>query len=253
MPKSLTLTLTQPSYALLAAAWQWLLDALFPRRCVGCRRWGSWCCAACLASLSFPRQLHCPGCQNVSPLGEWCQDCVAGQALRGLWCTQNYANPLLRNMIRALKYEGLTELAVPLGRLLSATLTTYGLPPAWHEVPRERWYLTPVPLAPRRERQRNFNQTELLAQAVSTTTNLALASVLQRVHSTKPQSELAQDEQRHSNVRGAFALQSDAQVAGNAYILVDDVYTSGATMEECARVLRAAGAREVWGLTVAKG
>lgn len=245
-------TATQLRAPLLVRGARWLQDALFPRSCLGCGKNGAWCCPACFASLTFRRQLTCPTCGEVSELGSFCARCQGGHALAGLWPAQPYGNPLVRGMVRALKFEGLTELVPKLGELLLATLRTYALPPAWHAVPHERWYLTPVPLHPRRLRGRGFNQAELLARYVSERGNLALALVLTRTRSTKAQSELA-DEVRTKNVVDAFKLIHGTNLSGNAFILVDDVYTSGATMEECAKVLKAGGAAEVWGLVVAKG
>lgn len=245
-------TLTLNSSSILKYPWRWLVDALFPRACLSCGRVGTWCCPTCFASLTFRRQLTCPACGEVSELGSWCFGCQQGQALAGLWAAQPYGNPLVRNMIRELKFKGLSELVPTLGQLLTATLRTYELPPAWHAVPREQWFLCPVPLHPRRMRGRGFNQAELLAKYVSEHADLALAPVLRRPRNTRAQSKL-DDEARTKNVTGAFKLAKGANVAGHAYILVDDVYTSGATMAECAKVLKAAGAAEVWGLVVAKG
>lgn len=252
MPTAAT-SLTQTSYSLLGGALHWLEDAFFPRRCLGCGRWGAWCCPACLASLTFRRMLACPACGTVSELGAFCESCRGQHTLQGLWSAQPYGNPLVRAMVRAVKFEGVTELIPTLGNLLTATLRTYALPPAWHHVPRERWYLTPIPLYHHRARTRGFNQAALLAAYVGDQSSLAVASVLSRVRATNPQSELTRDEERLRNVAGSFAVALNTPVAGNAYILIDDVYTSGATMNECARVLVAAGAAEVWGLTVAKG
>lgn len=239
------------SYTLLKPL-AWLTDALFPRTCLGCGSLGSYLCASCSGSLTFPRELGCPTCGEKNALGEFCERCLSDGALRGVWVTQNYGNPLVKNLIQAFKYDYLTELAAPLGGLLSATLETYHLPPAWHEVPREHWHLTPIPLSSKRLRERGFNQAALLSERVSAASGLAQADVLQRLHSTKPQSKLTPEE-RAQNVLGAFRLRNNDNLRGNAYILVDDVYTSGSTLSECARLLTAHGAREVWGLVVAKG
>ena len=244
--------LTRTSYPILVRVGTWLTDALFPRRCLGCRSYGSYCCTACLASLHFPRQLACPSCGAPNELGAFCSDCESGKALAGVWVTQYYGNPLIRELIHALKYEGLTELVVPLGQILTATLKGFNLPPSWHGVPRSEWCLVPVPLAAYRLRKRNFNQAELLAQAVRRAAELPLMNLLERRRATKPQNKLSAEE-RAANVARAFAVRTGAQVPGKTYILVDDVYTSGATLEACAEVLKQAGAREVWGLTVAKG
>jgi len=232
--------------------WNWFLDALYPKRCLGCGAWGSWCCNRCLASLSFSRELHCPACGQVSAVGEFCDHCRSGHELKGLWLAQRYGNPLVRSLIKALKYDGLTDLLKPLARLLTATLKSYSLPPAWHEVPRERWLLVPVPLANKRLRSRNFNQAEALAKLVGADTGLTVAPVLERLRATKPQSEL-REEDKTANVHNAFGVIAGSNVSGRACIVVDDIYTSGATMEECARALKAAGALEVWGLTIAQG
>ena len=233
--------------------YHWILDALFPRRCLGCKKFGTYCCAACLGTLEFSRQLHCPACGLTNPLGEFCEDCLADKNLNGLWVTLSYGNPLVREMIRQLKFSGLTELVEPLGNLLIATLKTFNLPPAWHSIPKENWFLTPVPLHSRRERDRNFNQATLLAQKISGATGLAISPTLKRSQSTLPQSNIKDDEERKNNIKNAFELIADTNVVGRAYILIDDVYTSGSTLEACAKVLKQNGASETWGLVVAKG
>lgn len=242
-----------PIYHTLQRTWKWLEDALFPPTCVGCSKRGNWCCAACLASLTFPRKQKCPSCGTANELGEFCSACQGKRALNGLWNAQPYGNPLVRNMVRAVKFEGVTELIPTLANLMAATLHTYALPPAWHKVPIEKWFICPVPLHPKRARTRGFNQSALIAAEVAEHAKIELKPVLERRRNTAPQSGLSHDEERSDNVTGAFTLTRGALVKGNAYILVDDVYTSGATLEECAKVLKLAGAIEVWGLTAAKG
>jgi ComF family protein len=237
---------------MLNEGWNWLVDALFPRRCLGCGRYGSYCCTACLGSLHFPRELSCPSCGNPSPLGAFCAECAPGRSLRGVWVAQHYGNHLVRELIHHVKYDGLTELATTLGHILVATLRAFDLPPAWHDTPRGAWHLTPVPLAPLKLRQRNFNQAAVLANVVHEEAGLPLGLVLARTRHTKPQNKLTPEE-RAQNVAEAFAVVPGAEVHNKTFILVDDVYTSGATLEACAAALTAAGAREVWGLTVAKG
>ncbi len=244
---------TESPSRVLQSTFTWFKDALFPRVCVGCGNKRAWCCPACFASLTFRRTLTCPSCDAPSELGAFCTTCRGDHELAGLWSAQPYGNPIVRAMVRAIKYDGLTELIPTLGELMFAALRGFALPPTWHQVPRERWFLTPVPLYWRRARERGFNQAELLADYVGKRTQLQLGHVLERVRQTEPQSELKKDEARLKNVGGAFRLAAEANVVGNAYILVDDVYTSGATMEECARELIKAGAAEVWGLTGAKG
>lgn len=112
--------------------------------------------------------------------------------------------------------------------------------------------LVPVPLYPVRYRERGFNQSELLAAAIAADfPNARLANCLRRVRPTHVQSRLKSPEARQANVSGAFAVVDSESIAGHTVLLVDDVVTSGSTVEECCRVLRKAGAGEVDVLSVA--
>lgn len=237
----------------LLSAWRFVTDALYPKRCAACGRHGAWACSACLASLTLPRQLACPECGSHSPLGEFCDSCARTHELAGLWPAQYYGVPLVRELIHKLKFDGVTETVPILASITSSAARAFGVPPPWHEIPRSEWRLAPIPLPPVRERMRGFNQTELLAEAISRELALPVVQVLRRNGLQRPQSDLQGELERHENVRGVFEVAPDADTGGKVFILVDDVYTSGATMEECARVLKQAGAQEVWGLAVAKG
>lgn len=230
----------------------WLTDALFPKKCLGCGKYNTWCCFSCLAELTFSRQLHCPNCSAVTPLGEFCGTCSSEHYLTGVWSAQPYSAPLIRKLIHDLKFEYIPEIAETLGHLMIITLKTFQLPPAWHPTPRDEWQLVPIPLSKSRLHERGFNQAEKLAEVVSTNTKLKLADILERSRHTLQQSKLA-TELRSVNIQGSFKLKSGISVSNQTFILVDDVYTSGATLEEAARVLKSADAREVWGLTVARG
>lgn len=151
----------------------------------------------------------------------------------------------LRDIIHALKYQGRRTIARPLGRLLK----TQG-----RSILLGADSVVPVPLHRRRQRARGFNQAKELARALG----LPLVDALVRARPTAPQTDLPAG-QRHRNVRGAFRLARRrwlpwrvADVRGHVIVLVDDVSTTGATLEACARVLKAAGAREVRALTVAR-
>jgi ComF family protein len=111
--------------------------------------------------------------------------------------------------------------------------------------------LVPVPLHPRRRCWRSFNQAELLAAGLSSHLGLPVLPLLRRIRHTRPQVGLSPEE-RHRNVKGAFAAVPGAVRRGATYVLVDDVYTSGATLRECAAVLVREGAGRVTALTVAR-
>jgi ComF family protein len=144
--------------------------------------------------------------------------------------------------VHAFKFHGQRALARPLGDLVVEQCAR-GLPG-----PADA--LVPVPLAPGRERERGFNQSALLAERVGRALGRPVRTGwLGRARPTRPQSELAADERRR-NVRGAF--RAAPAVGGRHVVVIDDVLTTGATVTECARALRAAGARIVGVLTVAR-
>lgn len=145
----------------------------------------------------------------------------------------------LRAIVHALKYDGRRSLAVPLGRLMRerGAAMIDGAAAA-----------VAVPLHPRRRRERGFNQATDLARHLG----LPVVSALRRVRATADQVELPAA-QRHSNMRGAFEATGRARdLAGCTVLLVDDVSTTGATLDACARALKDAGVREVRALTAAR-
>ncbi|HLG78290.1 MAG TPA: ComF family protein [Ktedonobacteraceae bacterium] len=156
-----------------------------------------------------------------------------------------YDEPL-RTCIHALKYYGQTRLAEPLGALLARTCRDRGLAGD---------VIVPVPLHPERQRQRGYNQSQLLAEACARALGIPLgAGLLTRVRATQAQAQLAASE-RQSNVAGAFACISPIGahlLARRNVLLIDDVSTSGATLEACAASLFATGAQAVWGVVLAR-
>jgi len=157
----------------------------------------------------------------------------------------------LRELIHLLKYNGVRPAAGVLGRMLAEAIA--GLE---REFGADKILVIPVPLFKGRRRQRGFNQAELIARAAlkgsAVGERLLLATnTLLRTRDTQSQIGLT-SHQRRENMRGAFAVARAAEVTGREIVLVDDVYTTGTTATECARVLRKAGAATVWVATVAR-
>jgi ComF family protein len=159
----------------------------------------------------------------------------------------------LRELIHLLKYEQVRPAANVLGRMLGEAILT--LVPAFGELPP---MLIPVPLHASKLRQRGFNQSELIARAALKSATALRAkslsvhtSLLERIRNTDSQTGLTRY-QRLRNIRGAFAVPRPDAIAGRDILLVDDVFTTGTTISECARVLRRAGATRVLAATVAR-
>jgi ComF family protein len=147
----------------------------------------------------------------------------------------------MRQAIHQLKYQNLKAISAHLARLLADYLRLNPLP---GEV------LVPVPLHPRRLRERGYNQSALLARELAKLINLpVVADCLIRIKEARPQVRTNTVMERRENVSGAFSC--DGKISGKQIILVDDVCTSGATLEACATTVKNNGAASVWGLTLA--
>ncbi|MBI4280618.1 ComF family protein [Candidatus Uhrbacteria bacterium] len=225
---------------------QFILDLVLPRFCVGCSVEGSWFCANCSSRLVPAVNFTCAFCSEASPAGRPCHKHRAA-ALDQLVSAGYYHDPILRAAIQRFKYHGAQELARPLGQFLIRTTQTFAA-----LFPREALVI-PVPLHWQRKNERGFNQTELLAKIVSASLRTPLRSdLLVRFSSADPQVQLS-DPERRRNLCDAFAVTDPRAVENQSIILVDDVSTTGATLEIAARVLKNAGAKQVIGLALARG
>jgi len=210
-----------------------IFDLLFPRYCFHCqellKRDEILFCRACQKALPLVSP-GCPICEGPSEPGHLCPRCASRFSFERVLVPFYYAGPIAE-AVKFLKYEGRLWLARELIRLWKSHA----------ELP-EADFLIPVPLHPSRLYERGFNQSLLFARFLDR--RRVLADELQRLHRTRPQTGLSLRE-RQKNVRRAFALRREGAVRGKSIVLVDDVLTTGATVEECARVLKKAGAKEI--------
>jgi ComF family protein len=237
-----------------------LIDIIYPPRCAVCgqflwqgpltrdRRSG-WFCCACMADFRPVASPLCPICGQPFPSeggdDHLCEDCMTNRPFYKAACAPYRYEGAMMSGIHRLKYGSKSFVADALGPLLASFA-------------QERFIgsrpdlIMPVPLHPRRLRERGFNQSLLLARHVSRTLEIDLDRLsLRRVRYTPSQASLAKKD-RQLNVRGAFQFEQTGAVRGKTVLLVDDVVTTGNTLNECARVLKEAGAQTVFGLSLAR-
>jgi len=227
-----------------------LIDALFPPRCVLCSSFlaqgeRGFCALCRVAFLPLPPRL-CSRCGQEACREEdgACHACRRHPPPHRRSLAFAAYGGTLEEAIHRLKFQSEPRLARPLAGLLLDD------PPA-QLAPAEHDLLLPVPLHPRRLRQRGYNQAALLGGELSRAWSLPLElGGLVRCRDTVPQSGLGEQERR-SNLLGAFAVRPD-RVAGRRVLLFDDVITTGSTVAECARTLREGGARSVTALALAR-
>ncbi len=224
--------------ALRAVAGRWAL----PQRCLFCGaadpREGI--CAGCRQDLPGSRAPRCPVCANLGADPQVCGECLAHPPrFSHVTAAVSYRFPV-DGAIQRLKYGADLAAIGPLAAVLAERLEQEPSPDL----------VLAMPMAPQRLRERGFNQAQELARAVSTRLRLKLAPELcRRTRHTAPQAALPWEERRR-NIRGAFACETD--LTGAQVAVVDDVLTTGATLNELAGVLLSRGAAEVWGWVVAR-
>lgn len=218
--------------------WRGLLGLLFQERCGGCGRWGTApMCRGCEAAWPALPDVRCGRC--AGPLAPGCVDCDRlSPAYAGTVAIGAYAG-VLREALHALKYRRQRHLAAYLAERLAAA----------PDFPPGAWLVVPVPTSRARLKERGYNQAALLGRGIARRRRLPYAEPLRRIQETAPQHALTR-QARLENLAGAFAC--DPSVAGRRVLLVDDVMTSGATVQWATQALLAAGASEVRVAVVAR-
>jgi len=241
--------------AVVSSVFTYIADLLFPLSCKMCGisiRMGETpgLCESCWSTIQFLDGPCCPRCGkpfaseaalSYSP-NHQCGDCREKPPYYDRAISVAHYDKALAEAIHLFKYSKKTQWSRPLGRLLLKRVSDLG----------KFDVILAVPLHPKRLRQREFNQSLLLAREVSLETGLPLqVDNLCRVRWTQPQIEL-NGEERRKNVRRAFEVKRPDQVEDRCVVLIDDVFTTGATVNECARILKRAGAKSVAVLTLAR-
>jgi len=226
----------------VAAVTSALLDLLYPPRCAACGAGGAWLCATCRVAIHPIQPPYCVRCGQ--PLDDAaCRSCVvATPAPSAIRAAALFRGPV-RDVIHALKYRNLTAVAPTLAMLMRA---------AYDEAGWSTQLVAPVPLHPARERQRGYNQAVALAKPLAAALGIpCVPRVLRRDRVTADQIGL-DVQRRRANVADAFSVPAPGKVQGRSVLLVDDVATTGCTLDACALALQRAGATSVYALVVAR-
>jgi len=233
------------------------LDTIFPVICLGCGSFSTtnrknYLCGPCLRLIPIKKDLECIGCKMKSPLGKTCVGC-RNWSLDNLFVVSDYKNKVLEKIIKAFKYRFVVDLAESFNPLVKRYI---------HFLAKERHFsiladnpfIIYVPLHYRRFNWRGFNQAEIIAKMIAEITNLRIEdSALIRSSISKPQAEIDKKSERLENMMNQFRISTDKNIKGKTLLLIDDVCTTGATLNECARILKEAGAKKVIGFVIARG
>lgn len=235
-----------------------LRDVLFPKRCLGCQTIGDFLCNDCQRLLQPVEDLVCPACGRLSVGGLVHPGCRRKWGLDGIIGLWEYRG-LTARVVQEIKYRLVRDLVGEIGSLADSQLKGQAAKrylDFWRFMGQEP-IVVPVPLHRSRLHWRGFNQAEAIGKRLAQAWQVPLgARLLERTKATQPQVEL-KGEARRNNVKGVFQLhhrlnQVKNVLKGKRLLLIDDVWTTGSTMRECGKVLKRAGADQVWGLTLAQ-
>jgi len=209
---------------------KFILDLLFPINCLECNQEGKFICSSCFEKI---------------PVNEKDVRFNKDSDLDKLIIASNYSYPLIKEVIHRYKYDFVKELANPLGQLMVKKLNQENIKDS---------ILIPIPLHLKRLRWRGFNQADLLAQQINKELNIPINNdLLIRTKHTLPQAKIENAQERQQNIKQAFGLKNMISLENKIIILIDDISTTGATLKECAKILKPLKPKKIYGLVIAKG
>lgn len=230
---------------------EFILEILFPKFCLNCGREGSYLCPDCLSLIDVAEKQYCPFCSQPKIVrdGKTCSSCQNSKKLTGFYCPASYDNFIVKKIINQFKYKPyIKELSKPLSSLIIAHLINLN-----KFTPTPDFILIPIPLHKKKLKKRGFNQASEIGKELARILKIPFFDdVLIKIKQTPDQVELKKTE-REKNIKGVFFCKKPEIVSGRKILLVDDILTTGSTMEEGASVLKSAGAEEVWAIVAARG
>lgn len=224
-----------------------ILDVVFPKRCVSCKKVGSYLCENCFAFLSFDAKSLCLICQRPIPDGMTHKACLKRYSIDGCFSAVPY-NKTAKKLIYNFKYSPYVS---DLRKIIGDLLYEYLLQNEAFQrlIQKGEWVFVAIPLHPEKFRKRGYNQARILCDDLSKVFKIGVLDALKRAKKTNSQFGLSLS-QRKKNIRGAFSL--SAKVKGFNIFLVDDIATTGSTLIEGASILKRGGAGKIIGITFAR-
>ena len=244
-------------YAHMISFKDYVLDIIFPRRCLGCNmllgeETSSYVCRACLKTISFARGFACAFCKSPVRAGKTCVYCIKINHLDRLLVATSYENPLVEKILKSIKYrfvrsltDNVADLMIGYLKKRAAAITKNGAVS-----------VVPVPLHRRRLNWRGFNQAEIITGKIAGVFGWpTITDALKRVRNPKPQADIPDRLSRIKNAENLFRIYAHRKGidwTGKTILLIDDISTTGSTLDDCARALKGAGAKEVIGFVFAR-
>lgn len=221
-----------------------LLDLLFPARCVGCGKEGTYLCERCLSTVNFEPIQRCAVCNRMAISGKTHERCRSPWGIDGVWAACGY-NGVVKKLLRKFKYGYASRMDQNLVELLVRSLPEFA---------RTFDLIIPLPLHASRWRWRGYNQAELLAKGLGSKLKLSVEmDLLARNIYSGPQAMVRHRGERLRNIdAGVFQINDGRRIRGKSVLIVDDIVTTGSTLRAAAQVLKRVGARSVWGIVVAR-
>lgn len=230
-----------------------VLDLIFPKKCIGCGKMGGYVCGECSVGLWEEEQI-CPGCHRNSRYGVrhvYCKDLYGLDGLTCLWAYEGIAKKIIKKAKYKYYFDVLEFLILNFNPVALREQFEINVPMTkFIEFLNTKPVVVPVPLHLVRERERGFNQAEVIGNLVARYWMLDTRSLLIRTKDIGHQVGRTRQE-RLKSVAGVFSLKSNIYHL-KSVLLVDDVWTTGATLSECCKILKQNGAKTVWGLVLAR-
>ena len=229
-------------------------ELLFPRFCLICNHFGSYICVNCRKKMVYLPEPICLYCEKPSEYGKTHRYCRTESSIDGYIAVFKYTKEL-KKVVASIKYKLVSDAFTELFSLSKDVLQKdigFLKTDSDNSDSGSHFFIQPIPLHPKRQNQRGFNQSEIIGSFLSSITGFKKIQALKRVKETRTQAQLNKTE-RQINAENAFALNNNQNIVRKNTLIIDDVVTTGSTVKEAARVLLSGGVAKIWVLSIAKG